>query len=145
MHTLDRLVTVAGIGVAAAFIGGDVRGTPAPGSVPIECTVSKNNDGCETTVSCPRGTSIRSAHAACNLEWGSVSDRRLAEVPENIIEVVRPSDHADEGRCWVGSTSLGEGRATLGGITSQTSVNVGCQEHDQNGGDCQIRGLLRCE
>ena len=145
MHPLDKLVTVAAIGVAAAFIVGDVRSAPAPATVPIECAASGNNDGCETTVSCPEGTTIRGARAACNLEWGSVTDRRLSKVPDGVIEVVKPSDHAEEGSCWVGSTTLGVDRATIRGVAKRTSVNVGCQEHDENGGDCQIRGSLRCE
>lgn len=145
MHTLDKLVTAAGIGVAAVFIVGDVRSAPAPRTVPIQCQVSKNNDGCERTVSCPKGTRIRSASAACNLEWGSVTDRQLSNVPDDVIEVVRPSDHVDEGSCWVGATTVGDGRATLAGIANHASVKVGCQEHDKNGGDCEIRGLLRCE
>lgn len=145
MHTFEKLVTAAGIGTAALFIIGDVRSAPEARTMPIECAVSKNNDGCETTVSCPTGATIRGISAACNLEWGSVSDQQLSKVPDGIIEVVRPSDHVDEGTCWVGSTILSEGRATVGGIAKRTSVKLGCQEHDKNGGDCQIRGLLRCE
>jgi hypothetical protein len=30
------------------------------------------------------------------------------------------------------------------GITGRSSVVVACREHDQNGGDCQIRGNLYC-
>ena len=145
MHSLDKLVTAASIGVAAAFFVGNVRSAPEPRLVPIECAVSKSNDGCETTASCPTGTTIRGISAACNLEWGSVTNQQLSKVPDDTIEVIRPSDHVDEGTCWVASTKISTGRATVGDIANRTNVKLGCQEHDKNGGDCQIRGLLSCE
>lgn len=145
MNTLERFVTAGCVGASIALFMGDVRSAPVGKTVPIDCRVSGSNDGCETTVSCPQGMRIRGATAACNLEFGAVTDQQLSKLPDDVVAVLRSSDHVEEGRCWVGATSLDEGQASVTGIEDQSSVDLGCQEHDKNGGDCQIRGLLRCE
>ena len=119
-------------------------GSPGLHEVTVECRVRSSNDGCEKRVDCPAGTTIRAARAACNLEHGRVTDEQLASVAHGYIAVVRPSDHVDEGKCWVGGSQVESGRVAIADIVGQTGVSVGCQEHDRNGGDCVVRGSLYC-
>ena len=144
MH-LHTLIARGCLGVMAAFAASVAGSSPASREVTIECRVESNNDGCEKRVDCPPGTTIRTARAACNLEYGPVSDSRLSAVEQGYIEVVRRSDHVDEGQCWLGDTRVDGERAALANVVGLTRVSVGCQEHDKNGGDCQIRGSLYCE
>ncbi len=136
---LGCVAMVAGFGTSAA------GSSPALLEVPFECGVTSNNDGCEKTVSCPEGTKLRAAKAACNLEYGSVTDDQLAPVEQGYIEVVRSSDHVDEGRCWVGSAEVDDGTVEIAALSGRSGVSIGCQEYDRNGADCQIRGSLYCE
>ncbi|HEY3237901.1 MAG TPA: hypothetical protein VGJ84_24490 [Polyangiaceae bacterium] len=145
MNHLNRLITAGCFGTIAVLSVGDVRSQPAAQEVAIDCNVSSNNDGCETTVSCPAGTTIHSAVAACNLEFGLVSAEQLSSIEQGNLQVVAPSDHVEEGNCWIGSNSLRSGAQVIEGIEGQTSVTIGCQEHDKNGGDCDIRGSLYCQ
>jgi hypothetical protein len=133
------------LGLAAALGAGDARSSRAVQEVTIECIVGSSNDGCERIVGCPSGTKIRTARAACNLEYGSVTDEQLSSVHHGYIKVVRRSDHVEEARCWVGTSQVGSGQVAIAGIAELTRVAVGCQEHDKNGGDCHIRGSLYCE
>lgn len=140
--------------------------TPTTGStacnvrqVPIDCQVSDDNGGCHKTVYCPAGTTIVGAVAACNLEYGAVSDADLLPVPTNLIHVARSSDRIQDGSCYVGNNVVvGEIAGTfpalyiptsavqtsIRGIVGLSRVPVGCTERDNNGGDCHIRGWLYC-
>src|SRR5262249_4172234 len=128
MHHLKRLIAAGCFGTIAVLSVGDVRSQPAAQEVAIDCNVTGNNDGCETTVSCPAGTTIHSAVAGCNLEWGLVSAEQLASIAQGNIQVVVPSDHVEEGNCWIGSNSLRSGALAIEGIEGLTSVTIGCQE-----------------
>jgi hypothetical protein len=145
-------------------------GTPASDSgscsirqVPIDCRVSENNSGCHQTVYCPAGTTVVGAVAACNLEYGAVSDDELLTVPPNMIHVAKTSDRIQDGSCYVGNNvvvgdevfySTGYGtsyyipqsavQTSIRGIFGLDRVSVGCTEHDNNGGDCHIRGSIYC-
>jgi hypothetical protein len=110
----------------------------------FDCQVTANNSGCQRTVDCPLGQKIIGATAACNLEYGTISDGELASLPTNHIKVIRASDHASEGSCWVGSNSLQSRETPISGIDGLDRVTVGCKEHDENGGDCHIKGILYC-
>jgi hypothetical protein len=145
MKFLHRVIAAGCLGLAAAFGVSTAGSSPALHEVPIDCSVRSSNDGCETVVSCPSRTKIRTVRAACNLEHGSVTVEQVASVEQGYMEVVRPSDHVEEGRCWVGGIQLGSGHAATTSSAGLTRVTVGCQEHDQNGGDCHIRGLLYCD
>ena len=129
----------------------DENGTapsPAQEVISWECRVEGNNDGCETIAQAPAGKKIVGVTAACNLEYGAVSDRQLAAVPNNTIQVVRASDRRwryPVGACYVGNTRVTSGQATINGINEVTQITVGCKEHDQNGGDCHIKGTLTLE
>jgi hypothetical protein len=130
--------------------------------VPINCPINGDDRGCHQTVFCPAGTKVVGAVAACNLEYGTVSDAELAMVPPNLLHVATFSDHLEDGSCYVGNNAVvGEIAFSSGfpiepyipesavqspirGIVGLDRVAVGCQEHDKNGGDCQVRGSLYC-
>lgn len=134
-------LAIAGcLGTAVSFAADSPR---AP--VEFDCAASSSNDGCEKKIECPGSTRIVHAHAACNLEYGTVSDAQLSAVPYDRIRVVRASDHVSEGSCWVGPSNLDSGEQAITGVRGKRNVAVGCQEHDRNGGDCQIRGVVFCE
>lgn len=123
-------------------------GSNSPDSINFDCQVSGNNDGCHKTVNALRGKKIVGAVAACNLEYGTISRSQLATVPANTIKVFRKSDFRlryPTGNCYVGSNSLIRGQKTISGIYGRNSVRIGCQEHDKNGGDCHIKGVLYME
>ncbi len=145
MNLPDRLIAAGSLGLALTLGASSATSSPAVYELDIECRVSTNNDGCQTTVACPQGTKIRSARAACNLEYGPVSDENVSSVEEGMLKVVRPSDHVDEGQCWIGTNQVTSGEVAVSEIAALPSVTVGCQEHDKNGGDCHIRGTLYCE
>jgi hypothetical protein len=143
----SRLVLLACFGIGALFAAGDAAGredTRPVYSVSIDCRISTNNDGCEQQVHCPTGTTVLNARAACNLEYGAVSDAELALVPEGLLTVVDASDHVDEGSCWIQKNQVSTGEQRIEGISDLRGVSAGCQEHDRNGGDCHIRGVLLC-
>jgi hypothetical protein len=138
--------------------------------VPIDCQISGDNDGCKQTVSCPAGTTVVGAFAACNLESGTVSDADLAAMPAHLIHVAKLSDHVPSGLCWVEhnrvvgkldySPNYGSSfrsppprdfipssavQAHIRGVAGLSQVEAGCKEYDgNNGGDCHIRGSLYC-
>ncbi|MCP3889377.1 MAG: hypothetical protein GY781_13340 [Gammaproteobacteria bacterium] len=110
-----------------------------------ECRVEGSNDGCKKTIKAPSGKKIVGVTAACNLEYGAVSNSELASVPANTIKVVKKSDRRwfrPNGYCYVGNTKIYSGKKTIEGINGIKQVLVGCFEHDKNGGDCHIRGTL---
>lgn len=145
MKHSNGFTLVGCVGLVVAFAASAANGTPAPGEVPFECNVNSNNDGCEAAVACPSGTKVSSAQVACNLEYGLISEERLASVEPGYVEVVKPSDQVEHGRCWLAKTSVGSGRAELVDLVGQKAISFGCQEYDRNGGDCHIRGVLSCE
>ena len=141
--------------------------TPAPAAicntrrVPIDCRISEDNEGCDRTFSCPAGMKVVGAVAACNLEYGAVSDAELATVPPHLIHVARLSDDIEDGSCYVENNAVigkifggpytgplfvpqSAVQAPIRGIVGLSRVAVGCDEHDKNGGDCHIRGSLYC-
>ena len=145
MKRLRGFIAAGCLGLVAALAASAAGGSPGRHEVSFECRVRSSNDGCESRVECPAGTTLRAARAACNLEHGAVSDEQLARVEQDNIEVVRASDHVDEGKCWLGSSQVESGRVAVAAVAGLTGVVVGCQEHDKNGGDCVIRGSLYCQ
>ncbi len=145
MKHLRGLIAVGCLGIVAAFGASAAGSSPALHEVAIECRVRSSNDGCEKSVGCPPGTTIRTARAACNLEHGPVTEEQLSSVELGYVEVVRGSDHVEEGRCWLANNQVGSGRVAMVDVVGLTRVSMGCQEHDRNGGDCVIRGSLYCQ
>lgn len=110
-----------------------------------DCRVEHSNDGCRKTIKAPAGKKIVGVTAACNLENGAVTNRQLESVPANKIKVVRKSDHRrfhPDGYCYVGDTKIYSGEKALVNVNGVAQIDVGCFEHDKNGGDCHIRGTI---
>jgi hypothetical protein len=83
----------------------------------------------------------------CDLERGAGSvpvDTVALPHQHGAVTVLRPSDHVSDGACFAGTTRISSGSEPLQGIVDATSITFGCSEHDSNGGDCEIRGLLYC-
>ncbi len=113
--------------------------------VTFGCRVTGSNAGCSGTRACPAGKQLMSVRTACNLEYGPVSDAELAATSWDRIQVVRASDNVSDGRCWVSSVSLSSGiKDSFPALGTATSFAYGCREHDENGGDCAIRGEALC-
>jgi len=144
MKHFPGLTVVGCLGSFVAFGASAAGGSPVLHEVPIDCGVTSSNDGCEKSIGCPPGMKIWGARAACNLEHGAVTEDQLEGVEQGYLVVVRLSDHVEEGRCWLGDSSVASGRAATRDVVGQTRISIGCQEHDENGGDCQIRGSLYC-
>ena len=110
----------------------------------FDCSVTGNNDGCRKQPACLGERLIVASRAACDLEGGLVSQSQLQAVPGNTIKVIRQSDNVSDGRCWMAGTSVRSGMAKIVGATGRRTIEIGCNERDSNGGDCQIRGILYC-
>jgi hypothetical protein len=125
-----------------------------------------DNAGCHKVVACRSGMKIAHAKAVCNLEWGSVTQSQLSQVPLDRIRVVRASDNVRHGFCYVGkcvppnppamsapddyslcsNLAQEEGDRAISGIDGWTQVEIGCAEFDDvTGGECHILGELYCE
>lgn len=109
--------------------------------VPFMCQVSSNNNGCSQSVSCPAGKKIVNAKAACNLEFGGVPELP----PWNYLSVYVKSDITSDGHCVVDGKDIAAGQTLLSSPKGKNSISVSCREHDNNGGDCVIRGAIDCE
>jgi hypothetical protein len=113
--------------------------------IPFSCRVSGSNRGCTGSSMCPSGTTRVRAVAACNLEYGAVTDFQLDAIPGNSVRVVRASDSVSDGSCFVDSNSVRSGEAIIENDGYNGRVYFGCSERDSNGGDCHVRGELYCE
>lgn len=111
--------------------------------VPFQCSTTGSNRAATCEASCPEGFVIESAKAACNLETAAVSQSLLDLQGWGTLEVQRTSDHTDDGLCRLGADSI---RKDVRRIASarRRNVAVECREHDRNGGDCMIAGVLAC-
>jgi hypothetical protein len=109
---------------------------------PFGCTAESENAGCSGQVSCPRQTVLAGVKAACNLESGSVTDEELSKTPWSLAGVVKRSKYASEGVCVIDGVDVSERGVVLGGREGQ--IEFSCREHDDNGGDCQVRGAIAC-
>ena len=113
--------------------------------VDFSCQASGNNKGCQKEVACPSGKKLVGAKAACNLEFGAVSSNALQPILPNLIKVLKASDNVSVGSCHVGGNKLQRGQKEITINKSSPTVAVGCKEHDKNGGDCHIKGVLYCQ
>ncbi len=112
--------------------------------VPFECLIEGNNNGCSKTITAPPGKHIVGIKVACNLEFGTISNSQLSSIPINEMKVVKTSEDVNKGICYIGSNSIRKGAKTLSDIQDQLKLLIGCKEHDKNGGDCHIKGILYC-
>ena len=76
--------------------------------------------------------SLRSPTSRCR-SWSAAS--RL---------VRRASDHVIEGYCIANGVDIALGSAGQLAPVVPDQVVVGCSEHDDNGGDCQVLGQILC-
>lgn len=111
----------------------------------VECGVESNNAGCSRDFICPPGQLVSSYKAACNLEWGKVTQGQLNNVPLNHVSVIRTSDNVNDGKCQVGTNIISSGIAYSGDPLYKSKVTFSCKEHDNNGGDCHILAVFSCE
>lgn len=118
---------------------------PPVKTVNFSCQVNANNAGCREQVRCPEGTLIVGVRAACNLEYGSVSNQSLKNVSNNTLEVLRASDRQRDGLCQLDNIGIAAGKITLNKLLGNQYINYSCDEHDSNGGDCHIKGQLLCQ
>jgi hypothetical protein len=112
--------------------------------VDVSCRKISSNSGCAKTISCPAGKKVIGATAMCDLELGDVTNEELAKARLGWMSVVTKSDHTSDGACSVDGLSISSGTHWTAPFGSITSAEFACDEHDQNGGDCQVRGALYC-
>ncbi|MDC3962531.1 right-handed parallel beta-helix repeat-containing protein [Polyangium jinanense] len=113
--------------------------------VPFGCSKSGSNAGCNTSATCPSGTKIIGAKAACNLETTDVTADDLESTPAGIVDVVQLSDNTSDGKCIVGDTTVVSRDDVVRGPSGATSLTAHCEEHDNNGGECAVKGVLYCK
>jgi hypothetical protein len=106
--------------------------------------VEGKNSGCKRTASCPFGQVIVGAKAACNLEFGEITDNTLRSTAVNTIKVHRSSDKVSDGLCFIEQNKIRKGSKSLDDIQDLVRAVIGCKEKDKNGGDCHIKGILYC-
>jgi hypothetical protein len=110
----------------------------------FECSTTVSNAGVACTASCPEGFVIQSAKAACNLETDDISLDEFSRQGWGTIEVQRASDNLEEGLCRLNNHAFNRDVRRIADVRGTRSVSVSCREHDKNGGDCMISGVLAC-
>lgn len=149
---ISTLFSKAGISCSPHFASG-IRfrkcfaGNPRESTnLTFDCRIESSNKGCEKVISCPTGTKIFAAKAACNLEFGAVKNSDLNKTEYGRINVIRKSDRVHKGICSIGNTKIKEGKKSFDfkGVIGKSSTKIFCKEHDKNGGDCHIRASIVC-
>lgn len=125
------------------------QGPLALTNVNFDCQVSGNNNGCNRLVSCPAGKQLVGIKAACNLEFGNVSASYLSSLGFDNLGVEKSSDDKSDGRCSISANAstktISSGKISVSSLLGLTQdALVSCKEHDENGGDCQIKGTALC-
>lgn len=110
-----------------------------------------DNDGDNHTLGCSGGQLI-GIQAACNLEFGKVTDADREQVLMNRIKITKPSKNLDDGNCGADGVNIKQGeRLITPWLFSSYSGDVydellySCREYDRNGGDCHISIRHYCE
>lgn len=109
------------------------------------CRQGGSNEACRGVARCPRGQKLVAVRAVCRLENGRVTNSVMRNIPWGALIVAQRSDRASDGLCVVGDVNLREGRAQIQIPPNARELAYGCRERDRNGGDCVIRGEIRCE
>jgi hypothetical protein len=115
--------------------------------VSADCPRIGNDAGCDDFVGCPSTERIVGAYGACNLEGTTIGNGELHginSVPLNTFSVLRPSDNPTDGWCQVGNNGIHTGNAPIDGALGAHSIVIRCSEHDENGGDCNVRAIFYC-
>ncbi|MCX7554390.1 right-handed parallel beta-helix repeat-containing protein [Marinicella sp. S1101] len=101
---------------------------------------------------CTEGRLI-GVQAACNLEFGRVTDAKRDQALLNRVTVVRASDNVDEGSCQVDGTAIAQGNQLItpwllnayNDVGTANQLNYQCSERDRRGGECHINIRQYCE
>jgi hypothetical protein len=112
--------------------------------VPFQCSATGSNKAVQCTAKCPEGFVVESAKSACDLETGSVSSSLLDRQGFGTLEVQRASDNIEEGLCRLGINTIKKDVRRIPNVRNGQSFAIECREHDKNGGDCMISGVLAC-
>jgi hypothetical protein len=77
------------------------------------------------------------------VEFGAVTELSLNRTPWNTLRSVVSSM---SGMCAINNMQNSFGKVSLEMMTysPNNEITVSCREHDDNGGDCNIRGELEC-
>ena len=138
-----KLTCTDGIAAETATLCLNQNLAPSPQVAEFQCRADANNSGCSERAICPVGTTLVAAKAACNLEFGDVSDPDLNKTPWSFAGVVKRSDDSSDGVCRFGSVDVSENGAQLSALPG--GVDFSCKEYDKNGGDCHMRVALACQ
>jgi len=146
--TVDQVLDADGVATCHRFNCNDGRlddtGSCSVQSVPFGCTTLGNDADCSASPSCPAGTHVIAAKAACDLKHGSVTAAEVDAVKPGWAEVVTPADPSGDGHCAVGTTSVKDRADIIRGHSLSTTVAASCAEHAVNGGACAVAGKLYC-
>lgn len=114
--------------------------------VPFSCRAESSNAGCATGATCPAGMQTVATRMACNLEFGAITDAEFAAVAWSTLKVTRRSDNELSGHCRLDGLDISSSSVRLFGArgAGPSAIAASCVEHDDNGGDCHIRGELLC-
>lgn len=119
--------------------------TPTDKTVTFFCQISDSNAVCNETAWCPTGMDVKSFRAACNLEFGQATMTYVRTLPWNSLSVQRQSDNVSAGVCQVEFVQISSGTVSHNLKRNRyNALNIACKEHDDNGGDCDIRGEMVC-
>jgi hypothetical protein len=108
--------------------------------VPFSCSKGDSNDGCKGVAACPADHIVTSVRASCDLETVRTPDLGRW----GWIEVIRPSDLRGQGHCVVRTMDVSQTKPVINGVVGSPKLGFGCRENDKNGGDCHIKGELKC-
>lgn len=111
----------------------------------VESNNSGSNSGASYKVECPGGQKVAALKVACSLEGAYFPFQEIVDTKWGMMNIVRASDNISSGLYWAGESRMSQGvSSTLKYPAGADSITVGCREHDQNGGDCQVRAQVIC-
>lgn len=108
------------------------------------CQRKQSNEGCQFELRCPDGMVASNVKAACNLEWGGVSDEKFAASPENRIKIIVDSGDSKNRSCSANGIKAKIMSNPLDQLLGQSHFVFSCHDFESGGGDCAIRARLKC-
>lgn len=109
-----------------------------------DCQKNQSNEGCQFALQCPVGMVAKNVKAACNLEWGGISDTQFAAAPENRIKIIVDSGNTENRLCSVNGIKAKIMSNPLDQILGQSNFVFTCRDFEGSGGDCAMRARLKC-
>jgi len=145
-RAVDQVVDDHGVATCHRFECNDGRlddvGSCSALSIPFDCTALPDNAGCTASPSCPAGTHVIAAKAACNLKNGNVTAENANGLRVGWVDVADPSDRIEDGLCTVATTSVKDRADIIRGPSVSSSIAASCSRRD--GGKCAVWGTLYC-